>query len=338
MKILLPTVYQAIGGSTRVLRAAARALSASHETIVRAPFSGVDERLPYFFPADTLAGFGDKLRALPKILSMAFHETAALRGRGFDVIYVHDEPSLYVYGLAARCLGAKVVRHAHLRGAGWLKRIRSALADEQIFISEHDRRDPRGALIRNPVQLFDVARMPNAGEIVVAGSICRRKNQMLAVETFARLKAQGFRGVLRLCGGVLEPDYAAAVRACAESLGVAGEVRFEGMIVPKDYLATAAVLLMPSLYENQPLALLEGIAAQVPVIVSDIAAHRELADLGCLDARAIQLLDAASFAAAVPLAKASPANAERVRSVFSQERFAQELRAFFDTIQRPKAA
>jgi len=338
VKILLPTVYQAIGGSTRVLQAAQRALAPSHETIVRAPFSDSNERLPYFFPADTLASAGQKLSALPGLLKIALHETAALRGRGFHVIYVHDEPSLYVYGIVARFVGAKVVRHGHLRGSVKLESIRSALTDYEIYISEHDRGHPRGTLIRNPVQLFDLARSPKAGEIVVAGSICRRKNQLLAVETFARLQTQGFRGVLRLCGGILEPDYAAAVRARAEALGAADEVRFEGMVSPRDYLTTASALLMPSVYENQPLAVLEAIAAQVPVVVSDIAAHRELAELGCLDARFIQPLETASFAAAVMSVNASSAHAERVRSVFSEERFAQELRAFFDTIAVAKAA
>ncbi len=332
MKILLPTVYQAIGGSTRVLQAARRALARDHETIVRAPFSDADERLPYFFPADTVESVGEKLRALPGILNMAFREASVLRGRGFDVIYVHDEPSLYVYGAAARFLGAKVVRHSHLRSAGPLEPIRRALANEQIYISEHDRAGRPGALIRNSVQIFDVVRAPNSGEIVVAGSICRRKNQMLAVETFAHLKAQGFRGTLRLCGGVLEQDYTEAVRARAEALGVADAVRFEGMVPPKYYLTTASVLLMPSTYENQPLAVLEAIAAQVPIVVSDIAAHRELADLGCLDTGSIRPLDPARFAAAVQSAKVSSGNAERVRSIFSEERFAQELRAFFGMI------
>src|SRR5581483_9494129 len=133
VKILLPTVYEAIGGSTRVLQAARRALARDHETIVRAPFSDADERLPYFFPADTVESVGEKLRALPGILNMAFREASALRGRGFDVIYVHDEPSLYVYGVAARFLGAKVVRHSHLRSAGSLEPIRRVLANEQIY-------------------------------------------------------------------------------------------------------------------------------------------------------------------------------------------------------------
>ena len=56
---------------------------------------------------------------------------------------------------------------------------------------------------------------------------------------------------------------------------------------------------MPSQYENQPLALLEAIAARVPVVASDIAAHRELVDLGCLDPRALRPLTAEAFAAGV---------------------------------------
>jgi glycosyltransferase involved in cell wall biosynthesis len=339
VKILLPTVYEAIGGSTRVLEAARQALADDHVVVVRGPLAEASEQLRFSFPSRTLASFSDKLRAVPLLVTMAARETASLRRRGFDIIYVHDEPSLYVYGLAARAVGATVVRHVHMRGDGWLELIRGRLAHHAIYISEHARAAADGALIRNPVETFDIERAPLPGEIVVAGSICRRKNQILAIETLAFLRERGFQGSLRLCGNVIEPDYAAEVRGRAEELGVALLVRFEGMLPPRDYLSTASVLMMPSLYENQPLSLLEAIAVEVPVVAADIAANRELVQLGCLDPKSVQPLDAQSFAAAIAdVAYPRPEYAERVRSVFSAERFGRELRTYFDAVGLRRAA
>ena len=68
------------------------------------------------------------------------------RGRGFDVIYVHDGPSLYVYSAVAGLIGAKLICHVHLRGSAPLEVIRHRLAESSIHISDHCAAgDPRGA-------------------------------------------------------------------------------------------------------------------------------------------------------------------------------------------------
>ena len=75
-----------------------------------------------------------------------------------------------------------------------------------------------------------VERRPVAGELVVAGSICARKNQLLAVEALAVLVGKGMAVRLRLCGNVLEPGYADAVRRRAEELGIRDRVEIAGFV------------------------------------------------------------------------------------------------------------
>jgi glycosyltransferase involved in cell wall biosynthesis len=91
-------------------------------------------------------------------------------------------------------------------------------------------------------------------------------------------------------------------------------------------------MLMPSLSENQPLALLEAIAAEVPVVASDIPAHRELVGLGCLPAAALAPLTAEGFAEAITRVQQMQSweqYASKINELFSQDGFSAELCAFF---------
>jgi glycosyltransferase involved in cell wall biosynthesis len=334
VKILVATLYPLVGGSSRVLFAAAEALRKEHLVVVRAPLSQADERPRLPFPAETMTSVLQKLGAIARLLHIAASEWYVLRGRGFDLIYVHDEPSLYAYGLVSRLIGARLVRHVHMGGRlNALERLRSWLAHHAIHIARHS--GGGGAVIRNSIASAEVGRRPVSGELVVAGSVCTRKNQMLAVDAFAILAGCGFSGRLRLCGNVLEPDYADRLRRRASALGVGERVSIEGFVPTAEYLASASCLLMPARYENQPLALLEAIAAGVPVVASDIDAHRELIELGCLDAASLRPLSAEQFAAgAATCAAIGTEFSQRVRDLFSPQRFEAELLEYFRCIDR----
>lgn len=70
---------------------------------------------------------------------------------------------------------------------------------------------------------------------------------------------------------------AAALRALAARLGVAPRVRFAGAVVDAARLFHAFdVFAAPSRKEGLPLAVIEAMALGLPVVASDIAAHREV--------------------------------------------------------------
>jgi glycosyltransferase involved in cell wall biosynthesis len=72
------------------------------------------------------------------------------------------------------------------------------------------------------------------------------------------------------------------LRALAETLGVAGRVRFAGEIADAARLFRAIdVYAAPSRKEGMPLAVLEAMALGLAVVASDIPAHRELLGPDC---------------------------------------------------------
>lgn len=68
----------------------------------------------------------------------------------------------------------------------------------------------------------------------------------------------------------------AGLTALRDELGLRDKVTFAGVRVPMDVLTGAAWVLAPSRSEGMPLAPLEAMEAGVPVLASDIGAHREL--------------------------------------------------------------
>lgn len=344
MKILLPTVYDTRGGSTRVLLAAADALRAEHAVTVRGPIAEADERVPARFPSRPLARLPDKLAVLPALGRLVAAETAALRRLRPDLIHVHDEPSLYVYGLAARALHPRprMLWHLHApAGSGRAGRLRAALADAAILISPHAEA-PEGLptrLVRNPLALPPEPpdREPPDRDgvlagLAVVGAIGARKGQDRAVEALAALlRLPGTTAArLTLVGPELDPAFATDLRARIAELGLAGRVVFAGEWPPASAFDGVRLALCPSRAEMQPLALAEAMARGLPVLASDIPAHRAmLAELGASPDRLVPD-DASAWARAILEASASPAPAGlagRVRALYAPERFALELRA-----------
>lgn len=99
--------------------------------------------------------------------------------------------------------------------------------------------------------------------ILCVGRLTRQKNFGLALEAFARMPRQT---QLVLLG---EGEQDAMLRARAAELGIADRVRFEGYVRNVgDYLAGADALLCTSLYEGYPAALIEALAAGVPLVTT----------------------------------------------------------------------
>jgi glycosyltransferase involved in cell wall biosynthesis len=114
--------------------------------------------------------------------------------------------------------------------------------------------------------------------LIFVGTLEPRKNIPALVEAVGILARRGWDGVLLLAGGsgMDEPRIDAAV----ERLRLGSRIRKLGYILP-EHLPTiyrrAHVLVNPSHWEGFGLPPLEAMACQVPVVASDIPAHRETA-------------------------------------------------------------
>jgi len=119
-----------------------------------------------------------------------------------------------------------------------------------------------------------------AGEryLLYAGGISPHKDVETLIEAFAGLDRDGLRLVLV---GALDDAYlsaAGSVRERIDALGLGDDVVLPGF-VSDDALAClysgAAAFVSPSLAEGFGLPAVEGAACGAPVVLSDIAAHRE---------------------------------------------------------------
>ncbi len=173
------------------------------------------------------------------------------------------------------------------------------------------------------------------GEVLLLASGQRRphKNWEGLIEAIALLPAPE-RPRLVITGGRGDDP----LRAVVERLGVADTVELRGW-VDEDELAAlyraATAMVLPSFVEGFGLPVLEALQAGVPVLCSDIAAHREIAGEAAVW---FDPHDVASIAAAVRVAVTDPSRMARLRvegreraRLFSWQRVADSTLEVFRT-------
>jgi glycosyltransferase involved in cell wall biosynthesis len=138
--------------------------------------------------------------------------------------------------------------------------------------------------------------------VLTVGGIEPRKGSLTLLEAFARLRARRSERdpLLVIAGGVTLFDYRherERFDARAEELGVARHVRVTGPLAPEELerlYRAADVFAFPSVKEGFGLAALEALAAELPVVASDLAAFRGFLDEDC--ARLVGVGDAPALA------------------------------------------
>jgi glycosyltransferase involved in cell wall biosynthesis len=110
--------------------------------------------------------------------------------------------------------------------------------------------------------------------LAVIGRLHRQKGQRIVLEALPGILAQASRVRVLFCGeGIEEP----ALRKRAGELGIAGQVRFLGLVEnAARLLPHIDILVLPSLWEGMPHVVLEAMAAARPVVASRIAGLDEL--------------------------------------------------------------
>ena len=109
----------------------------------------------------------------------------------------------------------------------------------------------------------------------------KHKNHMVVIEALGLLKQQGFDAVVAVTGNSLDPrhpGYVGQLNARIESLGLRDNYRNLGL-VPRQHvislLRTCAALINPSFFEGWSSTVEEARVLGVPMLLSDIAVHRE---------------------------------------------------------------
>jgi glycosyltransferase involved in cell wall biosynthesis len=113
--------------------------------------------------------------------------------------------------------------------------------------------------------------------IVNVASVKPLKNQLRLVAVLGRLVAKMPDVQLRLIGKE-EGNYGQQVRRAAAAAGLAARVSFVGEVdEAMPWLASAHLMILPSVWEGLPCAVLEACAVGTPVLASDLPGTREIA-------------------------------------------------------------
>lgn len=242
--------------------------------------------------------------------------TRLMRARGAALVHANMAVTLPLVIPAARRLGIPVLTHLHTPYASLRERHgalvrQSALA---VGVAEHVVAPLRAGMF-TPARVRVVDNAVNADRLAagdartlraalgiapsalvasVVGSLIGRKGQRTAVRAVAHARELGVDLHLLLCG---DGEDEATLRTLASSLGVASAVHFLGMRRDVGAILRDAtdVLVSSSHEEAQPLSVLEAQWLGVPVVASDIPAHRE-AMPGVADGALFPLGDAESLA------------------------------------------
>lgn len=121
---------------------------------------------------------------------------------------------------------------------------------------------------------IDEQRMVGRAILVFVGSLTERKNIGSLVDHIYQNK----RYALLVCGEGTLFDFVmnkSAARDASSNILAVGHVQN-----PVSFVAVADCLVLPSLAEGFPLVILEAASVGVPTLMSNIAVHREIMDLG----------------------------------------------------------
>lgn len=116
-------------------------------------------------------------------------------------------------------------------------------------------------------------------EIVIGfiGRVVPIKDVKTLIRAARTVVAREPRAVFHLIGPVEEdPEYVAECRQMVELMGLTEKVLFRGPQNVREILADIDVGIMTSISEGLPLVILEGFAAGVPCVATDVGACREL--------------------------------------------------------------
>lgn len=202
--------------------------------------------------------------------------------------------------LAARAAGARVVTHLHGGGfrdfyerapaaVRWLVSMTSARVDRAWVLGEGLREMYQGLISPDRIRSVpngvpdpacgaaEESTVPGPIEFLHLGQLSEAKGVIDLIEAARRLRGDGVDVRLVLAGPWLNAAEEAAIRESIARAGVDSEVELPGVVIGRDKAALLAradvfVLATSYPYEGQPMAILEAMAAGLPVVATSRAA------------------------------------------------------------------
>lgn len=212
--------------------------------------------------------------------------------RAFDVVHVHLARDLITLPSAAiaQARGVAVIAQTHGMidpSTRWLSKPLDALltrrvlrrAKSVLYLTPEElnglRDVQRGKSINarplvNGVAVPDAVAAPTSNEVLFCGRLHARKRPTLFAESAAELIAEGLDATFRLVG--TDEGEGARVREVIAKVDRYGALIWDGP-VPGDqvleHMTNALFMVLPSVDEPYPMAVIEALALGLPVIVTD---------------------------------------------------------------------
>lgn len=121
------------------------------------------------------------------------------------------------------------------------------------------------------------------GEFVVTtvGNIRRVKGHDIFIKAAAAIVPQFPNASFSIAGDVLEPDYFAELQTLVRELNLSDRFHFAGGITNlREYLSAADIFVLPSRSEGFSNAIVEAMAASLPVVATDVGGNPEAVQNG----------------------------------------------------------
>lgn len=112
---------------------------------------------------------------------------------------------------------------------------------------------------------------PTHKVIIQVGRVLNVKRQHLSIQLIKDLALEGIEATLLIVGIIEDEDYYATLKKTIEQYNLDQNVKFLGgrHDIP-DLLAISDLFVMPSIQEAQPIALIEAIAFNLPIIATNV--------------------------------------------------------------------
>lgn len=222
-----------------------------------------------------------------------------LRRLKIDLVHTHNAPIHHYGAVAAHLAGIRaVVNTQHGIGSltvdrklGRIFRLTMPLTNSVVFVSDETRREftsrrgipeTKASTIRNgiPLARFSEFRAQPGSRFpkVVFGTVGRlvpAKDHLVLLDAFAQVKVQLPAAELRIAG---DGPLRGAIETRVHSLGLSDSVQLCGEILDVPcFLAGLDIFVLSSVTEALPIAILEAMAAGLPIVSTRVGGIAEVA-------------------------------------------------------------
>jgi L-malate glycosyltransferase len=206
-------------------------------------------------------------------------------------------------------------------------RLMSSVPDRVFAVSEQVRRhcievdgidSSRVLTIYNGLDLSDwdsitqSAKRPGEPMITTVGNIRRVKGHDIFIRSAAEVLSQFPDATFSIAGEVLEPDYFAELQAIVAELNLSDRLHFAGGITNlREHFAAADIFVLPSRSEGFSNAIVEAMAASLPVVATDVGGNAEAVQDG-VSGIIVPSEDVAALSAAILQLLSDPSKAKEM--------------------------